>query len=54
MPRMSPNMVRVNLYITERQNKLLQALAKKRGTTFSEMMRTMLDRALTGQRMPKE
>lgn len=53
MPKAKTNMVRVNFYVTERQNDMVSRLAAKRGVTYSEMMRTLLDKAIGGQRMPR-
>lgn len=53
MPKAKTNMVRVNFYVTERQNEMVSRLAERRGVTYSEMMRTLLDKAIGGQRLPR-
>ena len=43
MGRESMNMKRINLYITENQEKVLKELSKEKGITFSEYLRRIVD-----------
>ena len=43
---MATTMVRKNFYITERQDKKLNEIAEKKGITFSEYVRRVLDEVI--------
>ena len=39
-------MIRTNIYLTENQHKIIKRIAKKKGITFSEMFRKIVDKFL--------
>ena len=41
-------MIRTNIYITERQHKVISKLSKKEGITFSEMFRIIINDYIKG------
>ena len=40
---MKKKMLRIDLYITEQESSRIKVLAEKKGITFSEMLRRLLD-----------